>query len=78
MLIEIDGYYQQVLLSGESCTLKQLRQTYKQAKKQASSCLDIPILLCSQYGFTQLPYDADVKVDFVIDTDTGRIYAPTF
>lgn len=78
MMIEVDGYYEQVLLSGESCTLRELRQIYKQVKKQTTSHVDMPRLLVSQYGYTRLPYDASVKVAFVIDTDTDRIYAPTY
>lgn len=78
MRIEVDGYYEQVLLSVESCTLQELRQIYRLVKKQASSHADMPRLLVSQYGYTRLPYDASVKVAFVIDTDTDRIYAPTY
>lgn len=78
MIIEVDGYYEQVLLSGESCTLKELQQLYKQVKKQAATHVDVPWLLVAQYGFTQLPYDASVRVAFVIDTDTDRIYTPTY
>ena len=41
MLIEIDGYDQQVLLTGQICTLKQLRQKYRQEKKQTSSSKEV-------------------------------------
>ena len=78
MMIEIDGYYEQVLLSGESCTLQESRQIYRLVKKQASSHADVPRFLVSQYGFTRLPYDASVQVALVIDTDTDRIYTPTY
>ena len=78
ILIEIDGYNQQVLLTGQSCSLKQLRQKYKQAKKHASSSTEIPKVMCALYQFRQISYEAEVKVTFVIDTDTDRIYAPTY
>ena len=78
MLIEIDGHDQQVLLRGQSCTLQELRQKYRWVKEQAISSLDIPKLMCTQYGFTQLPYNAVVEVAFVIDTDTDRIYVPSY
>lgn len=78
LIIEIDGYYEQVLLSGESCTLKELRQIYKQVKKQATTHVDVPKLLIAWYGFTQIPYDETIQVAFVIDTDTDQIYAPTY
>lgn len=78
MMIEIDGYYEQVLLSGESCTLKELRYMYMQVRRQAATVFDVPRLLVAQYGFTRLPYDTTVQVAFVIDTDTDRIYSPTY
>ncbi|MCM3721508.1 hypothetical protein [Solibacillus isronensis] len=41
MLVEVDGYDQQVLLSGPSYTLEQLNRFYRQAKKQATSSIEI-------------------------------------
>ena len=78
MIIEIDGYYEQVLLSGESCTIKELQRMYWQVKRQAVHALDVPKILVAQYGFTRLPYDESVQVAFVIDTDTDRIYARNY
>ena len=78
ILIEFDGYDQQVLLTGQSCSLKQLRQKYKQVKKYDSSSTEIPKVMCELYQFRQISYDPEVKVTFVIDTDTDRIYAPTY
>lgn len=78
MLVEVDGYDQQVQLSGPSYTLKQLNKIYRQAQKQASSSIEITHFLCSYYQFSRIPYDATIRVAFVIDTDTGRIYSPTY
>ncbi len=78
MMIEIDGYYEQVLLRGENCTLKELRYMYMQVKRQVATVYDVPKILVAQYGFMQLPYDASIQVAFVIDTDTDRIYSPTY
>ena len=78
MLIEVDGYDQQVLLSGPGYTLEQLNKLYKQVYKKASSSIEITHILCSDYQFYRIPYDATVHVAFVIDTDTGRIYSPTY
>lgn len=74
----MDGYDQQVLLSGPNYTLEQLNKFYKQAKKQASLSIEITQFLCSYYQFNRIPYDATIQVAFVIDTDTGRIYSPTY
>lgn len=78
MLVEMDGYDQQVLLSGPSYTLEQLNKFYKQAKKQASSSPEIAKFMCPYYQFSRISYDATIQVAFVIDTDTGRIYSPTY
>ena len=78
MIIEVDGYYEQVLLSGESCTLKELRYMYMQIKRQAATVYDVPSILVAQYVFTRIAYDESVQVAFVIDTDTDRIYAPAY
>lgn len=34
--------------------------------------------MCELYQFRQISYEEEVKVTFVIDTDTDRIYAPTY
>lgn len=78
MLVEVDGYDQQVLLSGPRYTLEQLNRFYRQAKKQATSSIEITHFLCSYYQFSRIPYDATIRVAFVIDTDTGRIYSPAY
>ena len=71
MLILMEGYEQEILLSGKRCTLTQLREQYRHAKHD-------PIIWCMIYRFQQLPYDEAIEVDFVIDTDTGRIYKPRY
>ncbi|MEK4385821.1 hypothetical protein MKZ25_08420 [Solibacillus sp. FSL W7-1464] len=78
MLVEMDGYDQQMLLTGPNYTLEQLNKIYRHAKKHASSSLEIMQFLCSYYQFSRIPYDATIQVEFVIDTDTGRIYSPTY
>ena len=74
----MDGYDQQVLLSGPGYTLEQLKKIYKKAKKQASSSMEITQFLCSYYQLSRIAYDPTIQVAFVIDTDTGRIYSPTY
>jgi hypothetical protein len=75
MIIEIDGYYHEVLLTGQKCSKQQLKQKYLQAKKLTYDIKDLPNVFCRLHNFEQLPYDVDVEVEFVIDTDTDRIYS---
>lgn len=78
MIIEIDGYYHQVLLLGKKCYKQQLMQKYLQAKKLTYDIKDLPKVFCRLHNFEQLPYEVDVVVEFVIDTDTDRIYSQSY
>lgn len=78
MIIEIDGYYHQILLSGKKTSKQELKQKYLQAKKLTCDIKDLPNVFCRLHNFEQLPYNIDVEVEFVIDTDTDRIYSPSY
>lgn len=77
LIIEIDGYFHQVVLSGKKCSKQQLKQKYLQVKKLTYEMKDLPNVFCRIHNFEQIPYDCNIQVDFVIDTDTDRIYSPT-
>lgn len=78
MIIEIDGFFHQALLIGKACSKRQLCQKYRQAKDLTYNLKELPNVFCKLYNFEQIPYDANLKVDFVIDTDTDRIYSPSY
>ncbi|WHY94424.1 hypothetical protein QNK12_13540 [Neobacillus cucumis] len=78
LIIEIDGYFIQVLLIGKKCSKQQLKQKYLQAKELSFEIKDLPNVFCRLHNFEQIPYDGDLKVEFVIDTDTDRIYSPFY
>lgn len=78
MIIEIDGYFNQALLTGKKCSKQQLRQMYRQADQLTSESRDFVNVFCRLHNFDQLPYSEDIEVDFVLDTDTGRIYSPSY
>ncbi|WP_245604643.1 hypothetical protein [Paucisalibacillus globulus] len=78
VIIEMDGYFHQVLLIGKKCTKQQLRQKYLLVKELTNQINDLPNLFCRLYNFEKIPFDCDLIVDFVIDTDTDRIYSPTY
>jgi hypothetical protein len=77
LIIEIDGYFQTVLLTGKKCTKQQLKQKYLQAKELTFDIKDLPDMFCRLNNFELIPNDVDLQVDFVIDTDTDRIYTPS-
>lgn len=78
LIIEIDGYYHQVLLIGKMCSKRQLQQKYRKAKYLTCNTKELPNVLCELYNFDQIPYNSNAKADFVIDTDTDRIYSPFY
>ncbi len=78
LIIEIDGYFHQVLLTGKKCSKQQLKQKYLQAKELTYEIKDLPNVFCRLHNFEPIPYDCDIKVEFVIDTDTDRIYSPSY
>ncbi|MGG3738925.1 hypothetical protein [Aeribacillus pallidus] len=78
LIIEMDGFFHQVLLTGKKCSKQQLKQKYLQAKELTFEKNDLPDVFCRLQNFEQIPYDNEIKVDFVIDTDTDRIYSPSY
>jgi hypothetical protein len=73
MIIEIDGCFSQAILTGRKCSKQQLKQMYLQAKQVTLYTGDLPNIFCSLHNFEQVTYSEDIKVNFVIDTDTDRI-----
>lgn len=51
---------------------------YINAKALTSDILDLPAIFCRINSFDQLAYNEDIEVDYVIDTDTDRIYKPSY
>ncbi|TWT26035.1 hypothetical protein FQV30_09600 [Planomicrobium sp. CPCC 101110] len=78
MILEIDGFFNKALLTGKKCSRKQLKQMYLQTEKLTSEPGDFSNVFCRLHKFEQLTGSKDIEVDFVLDTDTGRIYSPNY
>lgn len=78
MIIEIDGYFHSALITGKKCTKEQLRKKYFQTKKHSANMNNFPELFCRMHHFDQIPFDSEIEAEFVIDTDTDRIYQPSY
>ncbi|MEK5027440.1 hypothetical protein [Paenibacillus sp. FSL M7-1046] len=78
LLVEIDGYFHRSYISGAKCTKQELKQKYLKVKEQVTDLSDLPEVFYKLYNFEQLPLKGEVEVDFVIDTDTDRIYKPSY
>jgi hypothetical protein len=51
---------------------------YLEAKELSSEITDLPNMFCRLHRFEQITFDEYIKVDFLIDTDSDRIYAPAY
>lgn len=55
-----------------------MKQKYIQAKEITYEIKDLPAIFFRLHNYEQISYVSDVKVDFVIDTDTDIIYSPSY
>lgn len=78
MIIEIDGFFTRALLTGRECSKQELERMYLQTEKLTYEPRDFSHLFCRLHNFEQISYSKDIEVDFVLDTDTGRIYSPGY
>lgn len=78
MIVEIDGYFENVLITGKTCSISELKKKYKIVKTRCTDISKFADIFCRMYQFERLPssHEIDVRPDVVIDTDTDRIYAP--
>lgn len=78
MTIKIDGYFHSLLITGKKCAKEQLREKYFQAKKHSGDMKNFPDLFCRMHHLDRIPFDSEIEVELVIDTDTDRIYQPSY
>ncbi|PET45966.1 hypothetical protein CN514_20790 [Bacillus sp. AFS001701] len=64
--------------TGRKCSKKELKQKYLQALSMINDISDLPDVFCRLHRFEQLPFDDEIEVDFVIDTDTDYIYSKKY
>lgn len=78
MIIEIDGFFTRAFLTGRNCSKQELKKMYLQTEKLIYEPSDFSHLFCILHNFEQISFSKDIEVDFVLDTDTGRIYTPRY
>lgn len=78
LLIKIDGFFHEVILTGKRCSKQQLKKMYLQTNELTYDIRELPNVFCRIHNFEQIPYDSKIEVDFVIDTDTDIIYSPSY
>ena len=78
LIVEIDGYFENVLIIGKTCSFSELRKKYEIAKTRCTNISEFTDIFCRMFQFERLPssHQIDVRPGVVIDTDTDRIYMP--
>ena len=75
MLVLIDSYFGNRLISGRKCSLKELRERLKKIIEMSHG-EDFTTLFCRVYNFEELPLGDDFEIDMIIDLDTHLVYKP--
>ena len=77
MIIEIESYYGNTLISGKVRNIGQLKNRMMKIINEvgADNFVDF---FCIQFGFNVYPYDEHIIVDYVIDLDTYQVYKPIY
>jgi len=78
MLVFIESFYGNRLLTGKRCSEKELWQRMKCVVGKIEKTEDFTPLFCRLYEFDELPMCDDTEVDFVIDLDTCLVYSPQY
>ena len=77
MLVYVESYWGDKLITGKKCTENELRKKFKKAVV-ITQTEEFTALFCRMFHFDELPLDKDIKVDYIIDLDTHLVYAPSY
>ncbi|CAM4504827.1 hypothetical protein FHS16_005688 [Paenibacillus endophyticus] len=79
MVIELDGFFENSFLIGNTCSITDLSNKYRIAKNQCTNMSEFTDVFCRLFQFERVPSShlESVRSDIVIDIDTDYIYAPS-
>jgi len=75
MLVYIESMRGDRLISGKKCTETELRKKFNKVIKIAEID-NFTELFCRMFKFEEYPLSEYIEVDFVIDLDINKLYAP--
>lgn len=77
MLIKIESFYGNSLLSGKVSSIGQLKY---QVMTVVADCdiQDFISVFCARYSYDIFLYDENIQVDYVVDLDTYLVYKPVY
>ncbi|MCX8674147.1 hypothetical protein J3U16_02455 [Gilliamella sp. B3023] len=77
MLIKIESFYGDSLLSGLVSSVAQLKHRVM-AVLADCDLGDFISIFCARYGYYIYPYDERIQVDYVVDLDIYKVYKPIY
>lgn len=77
MLIFVESYFGDRLISGNKCSEKELRHKFNETLKTANLSNFVEVF-CRLYQFEEYPLSNDTEPDLVIDLDTFSVYTPRY
>lgn len=77
MLVEIESFWGNKIISGKKCSEKELRRKMNKALK-ITETEEFTAIFCRMFQFEEYNFSDDVRVDFIIDLDTHLVYAPKY
>lgn len=78
IFIEMDGYFQQVIIYGKYCNLYELKQMYAQVLQETTTMQEQIAVFCTLHHFSVIPLMENRRVHYVIDMDIEHIYIPIY
>ena len=72
MLIELESVYGDKLIHGDHLKREELQNAIKEILQTVTE-KDFLSAFCARYGYEELPYTVNTRVDYVIDLDTRLI-----
>lgn len=77
MLIQIESFLGDALLSGKVSSIGQLKHRMMMVLADCDTC-DFIAIFCARYGYDIYLYDENIQVDYVIDIDIYKVYKPVY
>ncbi len=78
MIVEIEGYEIEALVSGKKCTGGRLQWQMKKVIGRIEDNRYFVSLFCLLFGYEEIEYSDEIKADYVIDIDIYRVYKPVY
>ncbi|OCG41967.1 MULTISPECIES: hypothetical protein [unclassified Gilliamella] len=75
MIIEIESFYGNTLISGKASSIGQLKSRMMKVLNDVGS-ENFTHIFCFRYGYQIYPYNKNIAVDYVIDLDIYHVYQP--